>query len=301
MIYTVSNGSGGSPNVLIKTETGATVTLSKGDIVLTKIAENGEALFESVDYGTWTAKATLGDKSTSIQVVVNETIEEEINMGLMLSSLPLKTTKLKIGGIKWILFTRDHAGYPSGSQTLISEYTVGANTSFGSNSNYLNSKLQSRMQSIYESFGEHEKAYVLETTRKYKDTGGAYPTFNEYVFPLTSVEVGGNTDAQMGSNIGFTGNADRICTIENGAAQSWWLANASLNFICYVNSDGSANSSSLPSGVRGVRPAMNLSANTIITTEPDAEGYYFIKGAEETTELLLSRALNALSILGVKQ
>ena len=216
--------------------------------------------------------------------------------------MPLKTTKLKIGGIKWILFARDHAGYPSGAQTLISEFTVDPNTAFGSTPDYQGSNLQTRMGQVYNLFNEREKSFVLQTTRKYKNENDQYPTFNEYVFPLTSPEVGGTADAQMGTKLGFT-KADRICHTEGGSAQQWWLANAfSALRVWYVGTDGSVSydNGGYPPNSLGVRPACNLSANTIITTEPDEEGYYFIKGAEETTELLLERALNALEILGVE-
>ena len=287
MIYTVSNGSGGSPNVLIKTETGATVTLSKGDVVLTKVAENGEALFESVEYGTWTAVATLDDNTATQQIEVPQTIEQEVTLGLMLSSLPLKTTKLKIGGIKWILFARDHDGYPSGAQTLISEFTVDPNTAFGSSVNYQGSSLQARMGQVYNLFSEREKSFVLQTTRKYKNGSGAYPIFNEYVFPLTSTEVGDNTDPQMGSNLGFSSNDDRKCTNTSGSAQIWWLADASLSSVVRVVGSGGGFANVSPSVSNGVRPALNLSPNTILNEYPDDEGYYTIYRPVETANDLI--------------
>ena len=287
MIYTVSNGSGGSPNVLIKTETGATVTLSKGDVVLKKIAENGEALFESVEYGTWTAVATLDDNTATQQIEVPQTIEQEVNLGLMLSSLPLKTTKLKIGGIKWILFARDHAGYPSGAQTLISEFIL-QNSSFGSTVNYIDSTVKSLCEQKYQAFSENEKQYVLETTRKIKNGSSQYPDITEHVFIMNSTEVGGNSDGQMGSNLGFSSNAERICTTTSGSAQYWWLADAySSTNVWNVGSDGSLYDAGRPSGDIGVRPAMNLSQNTILNEYPDDEGYYTIYHKVETANALI--------------
>lgn len=276
MIYTVSNGSGGSPNVQITTSPNATVTLSKGTTTLSTTADSdGVALFESVEYGSWTATATLGDKSNSIQVEVNETIEEKINIGLRLSSLPLKTTKLKIGGIKWILFTRDHEGYPSGAQTLVSEFIL-QNSKFGSTLNYIDSTVKSLCEQKYQAFSETEKQYVLETTRNIKNKSGEYPEFTEHMFILNSAEAGCKSDSQMGANLGFSNNADRICTIEKGAAQNWWLADASSSsFVCAINTGGGLIDSG-PSGVYGVRPAMNLSSNTLLNEYPDEEGYYTI-------------------------
>lgn len=236
--------------------------------------ENGEALFENVDYGTWTAVVTLYDITATQQIEVPQTIEREIKVELTLSSLPLKTTKLKIGGIKWILFARDHAEYPSGAQTLISEFTVDPNTSFGSSVNYQGSNLQTRMGEIYNSFLENEKKYIIETTRKYKNGSGAYPTFNEYVFPLNSTEVAGNNSGQMGSNLGFSSNADRICTNTSGSAQPYWLADAnSHSTVCHVYTDGLVYSYD-PSRNIGVRPACNLSPDTPVKLGDD--GYYVL-------------------------
>lgn len=289
------------PSILINTDQGATVTISKDGTSRQLVATNGTALFEGVEYGTWNVSSSLQGATTTDTIEVVNEFGLTLPVGQRLSSMPLKTTKLKIGGIKWILFARDHEGYPSGAQTLISEFTIDPNTSFGSSVNYQGSNLQTRMGQVYNLFNEREKSFVLQTTRKYKNGNGDYPSFNEYVFPLTSVEVGGNTDEQMGSNLGFSSSTDRICTDTSGAAQFWWLADASDLSVWRVRADGGVGSTSGPSNSLAVRPACNLSANTIITTEPDDEGYYFIKGAEETTELLLSRALNALSILGVEQ
>ena len=305
MLYVVNAGRGGQlPSILINTEIGATVTITKGEDTMSQVATNGTALFEDVEYGTWNVSSSLDGATTTDTIEVVNEFGLTLPVGKKLSSMPLKTTKLKIGGIKWILFARDHAGYPSGAQTLISEFTVDPNTTFGSTTNYQGSNLQSRMQQIYTSFSEREKSFVLQTTRKYKNGSGAYPQFSEYVFPLTSPEVGGTADAQMGTNLGFNSNADRICNNTSGSAQHWWLANARSSsvgsFGYFVRSDGYVSDLTDPSQSYGVRPACNISGDAIITSEPDDEGYYFIKGAEETTELLLERALNALEILGVE-
>ena len=288
------------PSILINTDQGATVTISKDGTSRQLVATNGTALFEDVEYGTWNVSAALDGATTTDTIEVINEFGLTLSIGQKLSSMPLKTTKLKIGGIKWILFTRDHAGYPSGAQTLISEYAL-ERIRFGSTVNYGDSNVKSACETKYQAFGEHEKKYVLETIRKIFNDSAQYLEVTEHMFILNSTEVGCTSDSKMGSNIGFTGNADRICRTEGGATQTWWLADAySASRVSYVASAGSL-AYEYPSFMSYVRPAMNLSSNTIITTEPDSEGYYTIKGAEETTELLLSRALNALSNLGVKQ
>lgn len=193
-----------------------------------------------------------------------------------LGAMPLKTTKLKINGVKYVLFTRDHAGYPNNAQTLLAEFITNS-TSYGSNANYQGSNLQAQMQSVYTGISEYEKGFILKTDRAYRNLSGAYPTFEEYVFPLTSPEVGGTADANMGTNLGFNSNEDRKQTNEGGTAQSWWLADATgSSGANYVYSDGSLSTSGALSSY-GVFYAMNLSANTPISDEPDSEGYYTIK------------------------
>ena len=289
------------PSILINTDQGATVTISKDGTSRQLVATNGTALFEDVEYGTWNVSSSLQGATTTDTIEVVNEFGLTLPIGKKLSSMPLKTTKLKIGGIKWILFARDHEGYPDGAQTLISEYTVGATTIFGPYTNYLSSELKTRMGNIYETFNEIEKSYVLQTTRKYKNGSAQYPSISEYVFPLNSTEIGYTSDSQMGSNLGFTSNTDRICTDDGAAARTWWLADAASSTSVYlVTKTGSTTGGSISSPY-SVRPACNISGDALITTEPDSEGYYTIAGAEETTELLLSRALNALSILGVEQ
>ena len=124
--------------------------------------------------------------------------------------MPLKTTKLKIGGIKWILFARDHEGYPSGAQTLLMEYANSSlYMSFGAAAGYGNSNVRTSASDIYQGFSDKEKAATLLTERNYRQTSSYYST-NEYTFPLNSAEVGFENDANMGSNIGFNTATEKI-------------------------------------------------------------------------------------------
>ena len=286
MIFSVSTGEGGTPNVLIKTETGATVTLSKGDIVLTKIAENGEALFESVEYGTWTAVATLDDNTATQQIEVPQTIEQEVTLGLMLSSLPLKTTKLKIGGIKWVLFARDHEGYPDGAQTLINEYADNPGT-FGTGTDYDQSNLKTKMAEIYDGFTANEKSKVLVTSRKYLNSTSTYTDFEEQVFPLSVTELGGTAN-EYTYNLGFNSNEDRKLVTEEGGARNYWAADAFSSSAVWSVTTAGAISAVAPTNANYVaRYGCNLSANTVLNEYPDEEGYYTIYREVNTASDLL--------------
>lgn len=201
--------------------------------------------------------------------------------------------KVKIGGTKYVVKAKGHTGYPQNSITLISEYIV-QQSGFGSDVNYGTSTIKALCEQYYEQLSTAEQIAILETTRKIKNGAGQYPEFTEHIFILNSVEAGGAADAQMGSNIGFTNNDDRICTIENGAAQYWWLANASSS--SYVWGVGTGGSVSVYRGSSaGVRPALNLSP-TALLNDKDGEGYYSIVGAD-TISTLKDKSLN---ILGVK-
>ena len=288
------------PSILINTDQGATVTISKDGTSRQLVATNGTALFEDVEYGTWNVSSSLEGATTTDTIEVVNEFGLTLPIGKKLSSMPLKTTKLKIGGIKWILFARDHDGYPDGAQTLVSEYSTKL-SAFGASTNYGVSTVKDICEGYYKSLLENEKKYVLETHRKVNT--GTYVDFNEYIYIPTSVEVGVRNDLEMGTNIGFTSNSERIRYVVGVTSTSyrWWLADVYENASYTINTNGVGTFNTPQTNTIGVCPFMNLSPNTIITAEPDDEGYYTITGAEETTELLLSRALNALSILGVEQ
>lgn len=192
---------------------------------------------------------------------------------LTVKDLPLKS-ELKIGGITWILFNRNVAHMPSGAQTLVSKFVIEPEITFGNTVNYDDSNLQSRMIEIYDLFSEKEKNYILQTTRKYLDMNDLYPIFNEYVFPLTSVEVGGNTDENMGSNLGFNSQADRTCSDIYGEDQSWWLCDTYSSERVYSCFYDGLVLEIYPDRLAFVRPACNLSPDTPVKLGDD--GYYVL-------------------------
>ena len=51
---------------------------------------------------------------------------------------------------------------------------------------------------------------------------------------------------------------------------------SNANNVRYVNSDGSLNNNNAYNGNRGVRPALNLSSDILVSDSPDSEGYYTI-------------------------
>ena len=295
MIYTVSNGSGGSPNVLIKTETGATVTLSKGDIVLTKVAENGEALFESVEYGTWTAVASLnGQTSDSVSIEVKQEIETEVPLVTPISDLQVGD-KVKINGIKHIIKAKGHANYGADTITLITETSL-LFTVFGSQSHwgyYSQSTIKEIAQQHYEACNETVRSYFKQITRGVSQGPQGIVQSTEYYFVPTSTEYGDDVPISgEPSNMGFNSNEDRSIGVQYWTASS--PSNACVTAVqkmgTFIDLGGISASEQ-----NGLRIACNL-LNTTPITDVDSEGYYCLVGDNGVSEL----KDKSLEILGVK-
>ena len=59
----------------------------------------------------------------------------------------------------------------------------------------------------------------------------------------------------------------------------WWLRSPNSSYasnVRYVYSDGSLNNNIAYYGNWGVRPALNLSSDILVSDAPDSEGYYTI-------------------------
>lgn len=149
-------------------------------------------------------------------------------------------------------------------------------------------------------FGPEMLAALLTTTltvAKPTTDGGGSETFQDKVFLLSMAEVG--LGAENGINEGsklalFSDNNSRKAyptpqAVSNSeytnssltASQPWywWLRSPYSSYATYVrcvNSDGSLDNSHAYDGYRGVRPALNLSSNILVSDTPDSEGYYTI-------------------------
>ena len=284
MIYTVSNGSGGSPNVLIKTETGATVTLSKGDIVLTEIAENGEALFENVEYGTWTATATLnGQTSDSVSIEVKQEIETEVPLSTPISDLQVGA-KLKIDGNKFILQAISPVDYPN-CYTLISEDVIGTSI-FNNNGStaYENSVISQFCNDFYNELSSKVKEHIVPSNCF--PSNHAVP--NQLVFPPSAKQL--NYTSGNGNNLGFSDNASRAI------GTSYWTVSTGnrQDLALTVVGNGSFSNNGVAEA-HGVRVLMNFD-NTAFFSGIDSEGYYTIVG----TDTISTLKDKSLKILGVE-
>lgn len=149
-------------------------------------------------------------------------------------------------------------------------------------------------------FGAEMLAAILPTTlivAKPTCDGGGSETFTDDIFLLSVTEVGLGTENGIseGSVLAmFSDAASRKCmptaqavsqseytNSSLSASQNWyyWLRSPNAGYGCsarVVNSGGSLSNSVAYSGDRGVRPALNLSSDILVSDTPDADGYYTI-------------------------
>lgn len=149
-------------------------------------------------------------------------------------------------------------------------------------------------------FGPEMLAALLTTTltvAKPTVDGGGSETFQDKVFLLSMAEVGLGSENGIseGSKLAlFSDNNSRKAyptaqAVSNSeytnsslsASQPWywWLRSphsSDAYYVRYVYSDGSLGSNSAYYGYWGVRPALNLSSDILVSDSPDSEGYYTI-------------------------
>ena len=149
-------------------------------------------------------------------------------------------------------------------------------------------------------FGAEMLAALLTTTltvAKPSVDGGGSETVQDKIFLLSMAEVG--LGAENGVTEGaklamFSDNASRQCkptaqAVTNSEYQTgslsasqfwyWWLRSpnsSNANNVRFVYSVGSLYSVSAYDGSGGVRPALNLSSDILVSDAPDGEGYYTI-------------------------
>ena len=157
------------------------------------------------------------------------------------------------------------------------------NSKFGDSVNYEDSLIRDYLTSDFLlGFIDDELAYVQDTTYSTIDPStGSYYELADKFYLLSYTEAGFGSDANEGSNIGFTSNADRIAyRQDNNQAYYWWLRTPySTSYVYYVGTGGGW-SNYFPSDAYGVRPACAIDIDTPVELEDD--GYYHIKTPTST-------------------
>ena len=149
-------------------------------------------------------------------------------------------------------------------------------------------------------FGPEMLASLLTTTltvAKPTVDGGGSETFQDKVFLLSMAEVGLGSENGISEGYKlalFSANNSRKAyptaqAVSNSEYTSsslsasqpwyWWLRSpysSDAYRVRYVDSGGSLSYYSAYDGIGGVRPALNLSSDILVSDSPDSEGYYTI-------------------------
>ena len=149
-------------------------------------------------------------------------------------------------------------------------------------------------------FGAEMLAALLTTTltvAKPGTDGGGSETVQDKIFLLSMAEVGLGSENGVaeGTKLAmFSDSASRQCkptaqAVSNSeytagdlsASQNWWWwlrspYSSHAYYVRCVYSGGSLSLSSACNGDGGVRPALNLSSDILVSDAPDSEGYYTI-------------------------
>ncbi len=145
-------------------------------------------------------------------------------------------------------------------------------------------------------FSDGFKKALLDTTLKVAlnkvTDGGGYESITRKIFFASTTEVGlanENGIAEGSCFSLFTDNTSRIAqyastAVNDGATAGgngyWWLRTPRSSYsgsVRYVYSGGTLNGSTAYNGYFGVRPLCNLSSETLVSDEPDADGCYVIE------------------------
>lgn len=145
-------------------------------------------------------------------------------------------------------------------------------------------------------FSDGFKKALLDTTLKVAlnkvTDGGGYESITRKIFFASTTEVGlanENGIAEGSCFSLFTDNTSRIAqyastAVNDGATAGgngyWWLRtpySSNSDDVRSVFSDGTLNYNYAYNGYNGVRPLCNLSSETLVSDEPDADGCYVIE------------------------
>ena len=202
--------------------------------------------------------------------------------------------------VTWIVVAKNHYGEPDGHVTLLAEELIGRflfddSTDRGSNrgSNHwgdsgkadaerglkpwLNASAIHQGEGFYAAFSDCFKSLVLVTgvpNREWSEESW-YVTDNKVFIPSTT-ELG-DRDHDRTYKIGKTypffddaGSADRIAWLADESAE-YWTRSPAL-YACsvrIVNESGVFNNKSVSDGPYGVRPVLNLCADTMVSGRAD--------------------------------
>lgn len=215
----------------------------------------------------------------------------------------------KIKHVTWLVVAKNHDTYPNNSVTLLTHELIAKHcfddstdrgSDYGSNhwgnsgttnadkgirkflngSSYAGNDTNSYDKTFYDAFSKEFKDAILETTVQNKDYNGKSYTTKDKVFLPSQTEYGGGSSNTYPISVDygyFSSDSSRIAKL-NGEAQWYWTRSpnsGNADGVRGVNSDGSLTWDFAYNGL-GVRPALNISSEILVSDSPDADGAYTI-------------------------
>ena len=190
---------------------------------------------------------------------------------LTVNDLPLRSI-LDIEGHRFILMAKNHEGHPSNSATLLLE-KLETEIEFGDTSNYKNSSVRAYLIGDWLNNFSNKKLFLDVTFKTKNDTDDTYYELTDKFFLLSHSEVDNIEDETEGSNIGFTGDRDRVASIlETNEAWIWYSRTndgADLIIITHAGNTRAVSMSLANSLQAFARPACCISLDNKVTKNDD--------------------------------
>ena len=235
-----------------------------------------------------------------------------------ISKFPVGTKIKTSDGTKWEILEFDHEGYPDNTVTLWSEFALYETTFMNTDANavdYTTSILRNDCTNLYNTLSSYEKSCIplttLEVFKGVDNTHSEAIIFDDYVFILSGTELGfelfSEGDGTQFSE--FNSSSKRIKYNTSNIACVYYTRSkmydvAHPQTFAYIQADGNVargninpSMSVTPDSIYFV-PAFNLSKQTILSDEPDSEGYYSIVGLSDNGVVASSLNIGEKVILG---
>ena len=227
-----------------------------------------------------------------------------------ISKFPVGTKIKTSEGTKWEILEFDHEGYPDNTVTLWSEIIL-QNSTFSDNRSidYRESNIKTLCNTLYNNFSQTEKNCIpLTNLPTNVSKVGEVVNIPDYVFVLSEDELGLNINNSVTDGVKFSKftlssgrDPNRVKQNASGTNSIYCTRSAdvssSTTCVMYVPASGGWGTTS-PSTSYGFLPAFNLSKQTILSDEPDSEGYYSIVGLSDNGVVASSLNIGEKIILG---
>lgn len=228
--YQMLGGASGNALLILQTLPNAKVTLTMRSDIRTETADaSGRATFKGMKVGTYTVTIVCSNGETyNSEVVVTgqcEDVRKKIN------EIPIGS-KLKFSsGLKMILMNKELPGHDPNSAQFVSEYVTETYKWDTPNIyKYGESKIHTQiMLRYYNELTAKEKEAVIHRTFMYdlyeegRNNKWYEYEVSSYFYSLSGRELN-TTSGTSGNNFGFTDDASRIKTLEDGTVSNYYTS-----------------------------------------------------------------------------